>query len=162
MINSTQLRLERNRLLFNTLVNSFKYLNKDIKLALKPKLYLDLSQLSLTDTQQSLFRPFTEPIYRTSINQTGEHSQSCGKSITNGTHTHNDVNISLNSGQIHRENVHLVRLESFLGAVTLTTVYDVFHVLFVVNVGHITTIQNVIDVLEHLLVDDLCVNEKET
>lgn len=140
MINSTQLRLERNRLLFNTLVNSFKDLNKDIKLALEPKFHLDISQLALTYTQQRLLRPFTKPIYGTSINQTGEHSQPCGKSITNGTHTHDYVNIPLYSGQIHRENVHLVGLESFLGAVSLTTVHNVLHVLIVVDVGHITAV----------------------
>jgi hypothetical protein len=101
VIDSAQLSFERYGLLFDTFMNCFEYFNKNIQLPLKSQLNFDLSQLSLADTDQGFFRPFTEPINGTSINQRWEHSQSGSKSVTNGTHAHDDVNVSLDSGQVH-------------------------------------------------------------
>lgn len=135
--------------------------NEDVKLALKAQLYLNVGELSLSHAQEGFLGPLAEPVNRASINETGEHSQPCGKGLPNRTHTHDNMYISLNPGQVHGEYVHLIRLQVLLGTITFTTVNYVLHVFLVVHVSHVATVQNAIDVLKHLFVYDLSVNEEE-
>lgn len=93
----------------------------------------EIPQLSRSYSDQSFLGPFTEPIERTAVNQRREHSQPCGKSLTDGTHGNNDMNILPDPAQILPKDVHLVGLESLLQAICLACVHDIFHVLFVVD-----------------------------
>lgn len=140
-------------------MDGLKHLHKDIELPLESKLDLYLGKLSFTDSQKGFLRPLTKPVDGTSIDQTGEHSEPGSKSLPNGTHAHDDVDVPFDPGQIHGKDVHLIGLQVLLSTVTLTTVDYVLHVFLVVHVGHVTTVQNAVDVLEHLLVYNLSVHE---
>lgn len=74
MVDSAQFCLERDGLLFDAFVDGLEDLHKDIQLPFKSQLNFDLSQLTLTDTNQGFFRPFREPVNRTSVDQRWEHS----------------------------------------------------------------------------------------
>ena len=87
MVDTTKLSFECDRFFFNTLVDSFEHLHKFIKFSFQPKLYLNIRQLPFAHTQQRLLRPLAKPINGGAINQTREHSQPGGKSITNRTKT---------------------------------------------------------------------------
>lgn len=69
--------------------------------------------------------------------------------------------VPFDSGQVDGEDIHFVRLQILFDALSLTLVHNGLEVVLFVKIGYITTIQNVIDVLEHLFVDDLGIHEKE-
>lgn len=117
---------------------------------------------AFSDSQKSLFGPFTEPVQSTTIDQRRELSQSGSEQIGQLTHTNDKMHISLHSLDITTEDVHLVGLHVAFYAVHLTSLLDLFHVLFLVDVGDISRVKDVVDVLEHLFVDDLGVHEEET
>ena len=71
------------------------------------------------------------------------------------------MDVALDPGEVHAEDVHLVGLQVLLGAVALAVGHDVLHVLVVVEVGHVPGVEDIVDVLQHLLVDDLRVHEEE-
>lgn len=142
-------------------MDSLENFYKLLKPALEAQLDLHISQLSLTHTQKCLLRPLAKPVNSRPINQTGEHTQASRKSFTNRTHSNDNVDIPLDSGQIHREDIHLVGLQILLHTVSLAVGYDILHILVVVEVGHIAAVEDVVDVLEHLFVDDLGVDEEE-
>ena len=71
------------------------------------------------------------------------------------------MDISLNPGKIHREDVHFVRLQVLLHAVCFTIIDNILHILIVVQIGHIPTVQDIVYVLQHLLVDDLGIDEQK-
>ncbi len=72
------------------------------------------------------------------------------------------MDVLLDSGQIDRENVHFVGLQSLLHAVSLAAIHYFFHVFLVVEIGHVPRVEHVVEVFEHLLVNDLGVHEQET
>jgi hypothetical protein len=71
------------------------------------------------------------------------------------------VNVRLQSAQVLLEHVHLGDRDLFLHAELFTNFVDGIHVFKFVQVGNITTIQDVIDVLKLLLLDDLGIDEQE-
>jgi hypothetical protein len=71
------------------------------------------------------------------------------------------MDVGLNSCQIAGEHVHLIDRQSLLSAVSLTHLEDVFLILIFVEPGYISRVEDVVDILQHLLVDDLCVAEEE-
>ena len=161
MVHSTQLCFEFHWLLLHALVNCLENINKLIQFSFETELDLHICKLSSTDTQQSFFWPFAEPINRASIDQTREHTKSSGKGFSDWAHAHHNVNVSLDSCTIHWENVHFVWLEVLFCAVSFAIRHDVLHILIVVEVCNVTGVQDVVYILQHLLVDDLSVDKKE-
>ena len=71
------------------------------------------------------------------------------------------MDVLLNAVQIALEHVHFVHRQALPRALGLSNVVDGLEVLILVEAGHVTRIQNVVDVFQHLLVDDLRVHEEE-
>jgi len=69
------------------------------------------------------------------------------------------MNVTFNSSEIHRKDVHFVGLKIFLRAVSLTIRNYILHILIVIEVSYISRVKNIIDVFKHLLVDDLSIGE---
>ncbi len=72
------------------------------------------------------------------------------------------MDVSLHSDQILREYVGLCWWKTFLSTVAFACGCDVLHIFLLVNACHITTVKYAVDILQHLLVDDLSVAEQET
>jgi hypothetical protein len=72
------------------------------------------------------------------------------------------VDVALNSLNITTEDVHFVGLHVLFDAIGLAGLLDLLKVLFLVDVGHVTRVKDVVDIFEHLFVDDLSIHEKET
>ena len=71
------------------------------------------------------------------------------------------MDVSLHSDQVTGEDVHFVRLETLLDALSFAGGLDVLEVLVGVDTRHVAAVQDVVHVLQHLLVDDLGVAEEE-
>lgn len=142
-------------------MNGLENINNFFLLVSNIVLFKKVSQLSLTDCNERFFWPLTEPVQSTAVDQRGEHSQSGGESLTDGTHGDDDVNVLLNSGKILPEDVHFVGLEAFFEAVTFACIHDLIHVLFIVKSCDITGVEDGVEIFDHLFVDDLGVREEE-
>ena len=71
------------------------------------------------------------------------------------------MNVLLQSSEILLEHVHLCDWDLFFHAELLTNFKNRIQILQLVKVGHITSIEDVIDVFELLLLDYLGVHEEE-
>lgn len=71
------------------------------------------------------------------------------------------MNVGLNSIQVLLEHVHLVNSDTLTCAFGSADGHDGFFVLSLVQAWHITRVQNCVDVLKHVLVNDLSVNKHE-
>jgi len=72
------------------------------------------------------------------------------------------VHVSLYLSEITSEHVHYRNWQVLLLAELTTDFVDWVQVLLLVQVGNVTGIQHIIDVLEHLLIHDLGIDEEET
>jgi hypothetical protein len=120
------------------------------------------NDLTLSDTKQCLFRPLSEPIDGTVVNQGWEHSQPGSEDLTQGAHGNDHMSIPLDLTEITGEHIHHCDLEVFLLTNYSTNFVDWFHIFSLVQVWNITSIQDIVDVFKHLLVYNLGINKKET
>lgn len=71
------------------------------------------------------------------------------------------MDVLLDPDEVLREDVHLGRLDVALDALALTRRHDFIHVLLLVDASHIPGIEHVVQILQHLLINDLRVTEEE-
>lgn len=69
------------------------------------------------------------------------------------------MDVLLDPHQILREDIHLGGRDIPLGALRLAIRDNLIVVLLLVNTRDITAIEDVVDILQHLLVDDLSIAE---
>lgn len=72
------------------------------------------------------------------------------------------MDVSLNLSEVASEHVHDRDLDTLFLADLATHFVDWLHVLSLVQVWNISCIEDVIDVLKHLLVDNLRIDKEET
>ena len=72
------------------------------------------------------------------------------------------MDISLNSNEILSEDIDLGWWDIFFDAVCFAHGCYVFYVLFLINASHISTIEYVINILQHLFIYDLSVAKQES
>ena len=65
------------------------------------------------------------------------------------------------TAKVSGEHVHLRNSDLLLNALVFTDLENRLHIFNSVQVWHITTIEDIVDVLEHLLIHDLGVDEEE-
>ena len=127
--------------------------------ALDFQFLLVIQQLGLAHSQQGLLRPLGEPVNRAAVDQRREHSQSRAENISQRTHRDHAMDVLLYANQILSVDVHFVRDNLPLLALDLAGFLYVVHLLLIIDVGDIPRIQNIVNILEHLLVDDLSVHK---
>lgn len=71
------------------------------------------------------------------------------------------MSVSLDLSNVALEHVHLCYLKLFLHADQLTNLVNRLQVFSFVEIWNITSIQNIVDILKHLLIDDLSINKEE-
>jgi len=69
------------------------------------------------------------------------------------------MDVCLDSKQVLTKHVHLVQGHLFSLAFLLTNHVDAFIVFIFVQLWYVTGVKHIVDILEHLLVDNLCVDE---
>jgi hypothetical protein len=71
------------------------------------------------------------------------------------------VDVSLYSDKILSKDIDLCRRNILFDTVSLACSCNVLHVFLLIDAGHVSTVQNIVDVLKHLLIDNLSVAEQE-
>ena len=151
--------MEFSRLDFNGLMNDFEHFYASISEG--SQICIALIHRSESDTKKSFFRPLCEPINSTTIDQRREHSQPRSEDITERTHTNHQMDVLPDSTQIALENVHLGYLQVLGDTLSLANWCDALHIFCFVQIRNVTRVKNVVDILEHLFVDDLRVHKEE-
>ena len=141
-------------------MHTFKHLNAGVEVDTKVNLCCG-KDLASTNTEQCFFRPLREPVNCGARNQRGESSDPRSEDLTEWGHCNHHVDILLQSSQVLLEHVHLSNRDLFLHAKLFAYFEDWLHILGLIEIGHITAIQNVIDVLKLLLPNDLSINKEE-
>lgn len=140
-------------------MDHFEDLNAVVKIFAEVNVLLH--DLTLAYTEQSLFGPLTEPVKSTACNERGEVSESCAEDFSERRHSDNHVDVANDTGQVGHEHVQNGHSDTLIDTRVLTNLLDGFHVFLLVEIGYITTIEDVVDILEHLLVDNLGVDKDE-
>lgn len=71
------------------------------------------------------------------------------------------MNVSFHSDEILSEDIDFGRRNILFNTVSLACGRNVLHIFLLIDTCHVSTIQDIIDVLEHLLIDNLRVAEQE-
>lgn len=142
-------------------MDSFKHFAEFGQFFLDSKFLAVVLDLSPTHTQQSVFRPLTEPVESATGNKTGEHAQTGSEIFRKGRHTDNNVDIAANPVYIGGEEVHFSGLKTFGHTFLFASICDFFHLFVTVKIRDVSGVQDVIDVFQHLFIDYLCVYEQE-
>ena len=71
------------------------------------------------------------------------------------------MDVCLKSTKVLLEHVHLSNWYLFLHTELLSYLKDRFHIFKFVQIRHITSIKNIVDIFELLLFDNLSINEQE-
>ena len=71
------------------------------------------------------------------------------------------MHVLLDARDVSHKHVHLVDRQLLFDAQISTHLFDIFHVLLLVEARHVTSIEDVVDVLKLLLIDDLRVDKQE-
>ena len=117
--------------------------------------------LTLSYTEQGLFWPFIEPVKGTAGDQRRELQKSRSEYFSKRGHGDDEMDVGLNPAQIGLEHVHWRDSDVVLNAELLTNLVDWFLVLSSVEIRHITTVKDVVDVFKLLFVDYLRINKQE-
>lgn len=133
--------------------------NLDTVVEIFAQVDISLQDLTLTDTEKSLLWPLTEPIKCTASDEGWETSQSGAENFSKRRHSDNHVSVLYNTAQVSSEHVHLCDSDTFFDTLVFTDLEDWLHVFSPVQVWHITTVEYIVDIFEHLFINDLCVNE---
>lgn len=140
-------------------MNRLEHFNEFGDSAFYSKVLFLIDELPSTDINEGFFGPLSEPIDCRTVDQGREHSQSGCELVAQWRHYNDHVNVSLDSDQILGEDVGFCWRKTFLRAISLTSCRDILHIFLLVDTGYVATVENVVDVFQHLLVDDLSVTE---
>jgi hypothetical protein len=121
-------------------VHVLEHVNQSRVANVNAEIIRTLLQLTSPHAFKGLLGPLSEPVDRTAVDQRREHPQPRGESVTDRGHRHDDVHVTLHATQVQREDVHLIRLQLFLDALSLARIQDVFLIFLVVDVRHITRV----------------------
>lgn len=119
------------------------------------------NDLSTAYTKQGFLGPFREPVDGTAVDQGWEHPQSGPEDLSKWTHGNDHVNVSLHLAKVALEHVHLRDLKILLHTEQLSDLEDRLKVLILIEIWHITRVEDVVNILKHLLVHNLSVDEEE-
>lgn len=71
------------------------------------------------------------------------------------------MNVPFDSDEVLREDIHLGGLDVSFDTFSLTSTQYLIDVFILVDACHITTIEYVVEILKHLLVDDLRITKQK-
>ena len=69
------------------------------------------------------------------------------------------MDVSLDSVEIHSEDVHFVWLHISLQALCFAVSGYIFEVFILIEIGDIAAVEDVVDILQHLLINNLRVDK---
>lgn len=120
-----------------------------------------LLDLTLAHTEESFLWPLAEPVKSTAGHKGRELSKSLPEDFSKRGHCDDHVDVRLESVKILLEHIQRNHWHVFLHAQCLADLVDGFVVFLFVEVADITTVENIVDVFKHLLLNDLGVHENE-
>lgn len=159
VVTSRELFLEFDGFNFDGLMDALEHFNTGVQVL--TKVNIGAGNLTATDTEQGLLGPLREPIDSCASDKGGETTDTGSENLTEGRHSDNHMNVTLNSAQVLLEHVHLGDGDLLLHAELLTDLKDGVHVFKLVEIWHVTTVKDVVDILKLLLLDDLSINKQE-
>lgn len=124
---------------------------------------VDVGEELLCYTLQGIFWPLREPVDGGTVDQTWEVSDAISKGVADRTEAHHNVKVSL--ATLNKVRKELLWGTFWASALLLGNVtHRVAHVNLLIcreDVGHLTRVQDVVDVLEEALLLDTVVSEDE-
>mmetsp|Transcript_36696 Transcript_36696/g.116794 ORF Transcript_36696/g.116794 Transcript_36696/m.116794 type:complete len:681 (+) Transcript_36696:3332-5374(+) len=122
---------------------------------------VDLLEVALGHREQRVPRPLIEPVDGAAVDERGEHAAAHAEGVADGRHGEDDV-------QVLADELHKVRVDS-VAALRLARrlgewahlVEDLRHVFFRHHVWHLTSVEQIVDVLHERLLHNLSVREEE-
>ena len=116
----------------------------------------------MSDREKSIAGPLGEPVDSTTVDERREHTAPRSERVANGTHAQYNVQIVPDPVDKERENGVSVAFgnSSLLGRWSATNDESLI-LVSLEQIGHLAAVQDIVDILEELFDDDLCVGEEE-
>lgn len=110
MVDPAELCLKLDGLLLDAFVDGLEDFDEGVELPLESELDFDVLELPLADADEGLLGPLAEPVDGGAVDEGGEHAEAGGEDLAHGAHADDVVNVALDPGEVHAEDVHLVGL----------------------------------------------------
>lgn len=114
--------------------------------------------LNLRYTDKCIFRPLRLLVNGSAVDERREVEQIGSKRVTHLRHGEHDVDVLLDCVQVHVEQIGRGLLQAALLAVSARIFVHLLQVLRPLDVGNIPWVEDVVDILQHFVVDDLSVS----
>jgi len=112
--------------------------------------------------KKCLFGPLSKPINSAAIHERWEHSKSGSEDFTKRWHSKDNVNVLFNSCQVSLEHIHFVDSKVFAHTFLATNEIDWLEIFIFVKRRDIASIKDIVDVFNHLFIDNLSIYKQES
>ena len=146
---------------FNWLVHNRKELLQGLFLLLAKLLLWDATEELISHGHKRFLRPAIEPVKRAAVDQRGELARSDSQKFTDRRHAHHDVEVVTEWLNVLQLAILAINWNLLLVQQLSQIVLHPVLVSFLIQASDVTSVQQVIDILEERLIHDLGVVQDE-